>query len=107
MKIIVVLALLTVSDAHANGFPDGSSMGTPEMAKCSAAALKVDMKTWKKWYAALEKRYSLIYSDKSKKELESYTIERAMDKKKALNRDGIDSKRAFKNYFDKNCAGEI
>ena len=107
MKRIMVLALFVVTTAHADGFPDGSTMGTPEMAKCSAAALKIDMKTWKKWYAALEKRYSLIYSDKNKEELEAYTLERAMDKKRALNRDGIDSKRAFKSYFDKNCAGEI
>ena len=107
MKRIILLTLFSVTAANASGFPDGSTMGTPEVAKCSAAALKIDMKTWKQWYVALEKRYSIIYSDKSKEELEAYTTERVMDKKKALNRNGIDSKRAFKNYFDINCAGEI
>lgn len=107
MKRVLILSLVLVSSTYADGFPDGSHLGTPEMAKCTAAALKIDMKLWQQWYAALEQRYSIIYKEKGKKEIESYTIDRVFDKKRALNRLGIDSKRAYKNYFVQNCDGEI
>lgn len=92
----------------AGTYLDGSDMGTPEMAKCAAAALKIEKKLWTDWYDALHSRYLIIYKDtKSPKQIESYTIERVMDKKLKLNRLGIDSKRGFKDYFDMNCKGEI
>ncbi len=108
MKITtIILFIFFASTAQAKGFPDRSEMSTPSMAKCSAAALKIEMNLWKKWYSATKTRYSIIYKDKSEKELEAYTLERIMDKKNALKRDGIDSKRAYKNYFENNCAGEL
>lgn len=107
IKKLGILPLILAASAYADGYPDGSDIGTPEMAKCSAAALKIDIKIWEQWYTALEKRYAIIYKNKSKKELQSYTIERVMDKKRSLNSLGIDSKRAYKNYFELNCAGEI
>ena len=106
-KLIVFLTVFLCTSVYSKGFPDKSDMSTPDMAKCSAAALKIEMNLWKKWASATEARYALIYKDKSPDEVESYTFERIMDKKRYLNGKGIDSKRAYKNYFENNCAGEI
>ena len=108
MRNIILLVVLLSSPVYSKGFPDGSDMGTPEMAKCAAAALKIEMKLWKKWHSATEARYAIIYKGKkTPKQIESYTFERIMDKKKRLNSQGIDSKRAYKSYFNNNCSGEI
>ena len=108
MKKILALSLIVASPTFAKGFPDGSSLSSPAIAKCAAAALKFDMQLWKKWYAATKGRYEIIYKDKmSAKEIESYTMERVFDKKAKLQREGFDSKRAFKKYFKMNCEGEL
>lgn len=105
--VVVFSLLLAVQNVSAKGFADGSDMSTPDMAKCSAAALKIDKELWGQWYSTLKARYELIYKDKSPEQIQAYTFERVLDKRRGLNRLGFDSKRAFKNYFNKNCSGEI
>ena len=108
MKKIILISLITSNFAFAEGYPDGSTMGTPEMAKCAVAALKTDMERWKKWSSALEQRYLVMYKVKmTEKEIQNYTFERVNDKKKELYSRGFDSKRSFEKYFEMNCAGEI
>lgn len=108
MKKILLALIIFSSPIFAKGFNDGSKMGTPEMAKCAAAALKIELELWKKWQSAVQDRYSIIYKEsKSPEEIEAYTYERIMDKKRALQRQGYDSKKAFQKYFSLNCEGEI
>jgi len=64
-----------------------------------------DMALWKKWVAESERRYKEIYPDKSSAELESYTLERALDKRRELEQRGINSPRAFTQYYNSNCLG--
>ncbi|WP_444930199.1 hypothetical protein ACJJIF_20985 [Microbulbifer sp. SSSA002] len=54
MKKLLISFVLISPPVHSSGFPDGSELGTPEIAKCAAAALKIDMKTWKQWYAGTQ-----------------------------------------------------
>lgn len=73
---------------------------------CTGATLKMgDMALWKKWVAESERRYKEIYPGKSSAELESYTLERALDKRRDLERRGINSPRAFTQYYNSNCLG--
>lgn len=108
LSAIITALFFSVSlTSIANGFEDKSTLSTPDMAKCAAAALKTDQDLWGKWYEVLKARYAIIYKEKSPKEIENYTIERVIDKRRDLNRDGIDSKRAYLDYFKINCEGEI
>lgn len=73
---------------------------------CTGATLKMgDMALWKKWVAESGRRYKEIYPDKSSADLESYTLERALDKRRELERRGINSPRAFTQYYNSNCLG--
>lgn len=78
--------------------------GIISIVKCAAAALKFDRTHWEEWYHIALNRYTLIYKDKmTSKEIENYTISRIMDKKNYLIRNGYDSKRKFRIYFENNC----
>ncbi|HGH3636101.1 TPA: hypothetical protein ACJK7C_002806 [Acinetobacter baumannii] len=82
-----------------------TKLDSVEMANCAAAALKSqEVEVFSKWFNALEQKYTVIYPDKSKKEIEAYTDERIMDKKKRLQNNGYDSKPAFNKYYQLNCA---
>ena len=82
-----------------------TKLDSVEMANCAAAALKSqEVEVFSKWFNALEQKYTVIYPDKSKKEIEAYTDERIMDKKKRLQNNGYDSKPAFNKYYQMNCA---
>lgn len=109
IKVITFGVLIALSmGIRADGFADKSSIDTPTMAKCTAAAMKINSALFGQWYDALLLRYTMIYKDsKTEKEIESYTLERILDKRRALNRDGIDSKRAYSKYFSNNCEGEL
>lgn len=56
------------------------------------------------WVNALETRYKRIYPNKSQKEVENYTLERVLDKRKKLNSDGISTTPAFKKFYTQNCS---
>lgn len=100
----LLLALLIPLSVNADGFDDKSKLGTPEVAKCAAAALKFDLETWKTWHSILHERYKIIYKDRmSTRQIEDYTIERVQDKKRELMKSGIDSRNAYRNYWKKNC----
>ncbi|MEX7641370.1 hypothetical protein [Stenotrophomonas maltophilia] len=75
---------------------------------CTGATLKMgDMKQWKKWVGESQRRFAEIYPDKTAGEIEAYTLERALDKRRELERVGIGTPRAFTDYFNKNCLGVI
>lgn len=75
---------------------------------CTGATLKMgDVELWKKWVAESQRRFATIYPDKSAQEIEAYTLERALDKRRALERTGVGTQRAFTDYFNKNCLGVI
>jgi hypothetical protein len=105
---IISIALLIgfASSANAKGFADKSPLSTPDMAVCTAAAMKSGQgfDLYKRWVGALEARYKIIYSNLSPKEVDSYTAERVMDKKRSLNKKGIQTSSAFKNFYSVNCS---
>lgn len=75
---------------------------------CTGATLKMgDVKLWKKWVEESQRRFATIYPEKSAQEIEAYTLERALDKRRALERTGVGTQRAFTEYFNKNCLGVI
>lgn len=81
------------------------NMGSPEMALCTAAALKAGhgSEIYSMWVDALTKRYMLTYPNKTADEIERYVDERVIDKKHNLESKGIDSPQAFYNYYQMNC----
>lgn len=102
----VIFTLISLNSLTAFAFEDKSSLSTVDMAVCTAAAMKSGqgIQLYTTWANALEARYKRIYSNKSQKEIESYTVERVLDKRKKLNNDGISTTPAFKNFYTKNCA---
>lgn len=79
-----------------------------EFTSCAAATLKSgDLELWRKWSSALLQRYRTIYPDKSSADAESYMLERVTDKRRRLNSMGIDSQKAFVDYYKKNCEGAL
>lgn len=80
-------------------------MGSPEMALCTAAALKAGhgSEIYSMWFDALTERYTKTYPSKTADEIERYVDERVMDKKHNLESKGIDSPQAFYNYYQLNC----
>ena len=75
-----------------------------ETANCAAAAMKSqEVEVFSKWFDVLEQKYTLIYPDKNKDEVEAYTTERVLDKRRSLQSKGYDSKPAFNKYYQMNC----
>lgn len=79
-------------------------LDTVEIANCAAAAMKSQkIEVFTKWFDLLKDRYSVIYTDKNLEQVEAYTTERILDKKRSLQGKGYDSKPAFNKYYEINC----
>lgn len=98
------LAVATAT-ASAAGFQDRSTLDTPDLALCTAAAMKSGQgfDLYNSWVQPLNARYKVIYPNLSEKERDAYTAERVLDKRAALNRKGIATTPAFKTFYDTNC----
>lgn len=106
LRQAVCAALLAMATAaSAAGFADKSTLGTPDYALCTAAAMKSGQgfALYKSWVEPLNARYKVIYPNLSDKERDAYTAERVLDKRAALNRKGIATTPAFKAFYDTNC----
>lgn len=81
------------------------SMGSPEIALCAAASMKIGqgIGVYRVWVNALDERYTKIYPSKSKEEIEAYISERIDDKLQKLRRDGLDTQVAFSKFYNLNC----
>lgn len=102
MKKILIGLMIVGCSVAANA---NSEIGVTDMATCTAAAMKsgVGAKVYTKWADALLKKYQSIYPNKSFNEVDSYTSERILDKKRRLQSKGYDTTLAFKKYYDINC----
>lgn len=90
-------------------FSDSSPLSTTDLATCAAAAMKSDqgIDLYKRWADALDARYRKIHPRLSATEREHYTAERIVDKREALNRDGIKTVPAFRRFYDVNCSHAV
>ena len=82
-----------------------TNMGTPEVALCAAASMKIGqgIAIYKVWTGELSARYRKIYSDKSETEIEKYTSERITDKLDSLKEQGYSTPEAFLKFYKLNC----
>ena len=104
-KIILSLFVLVVS-SHGFAKKPTTSLDVTDTALCTAAAMKSQrFNIYDLWAKELHNRYALIFSKKSQKELDEYTTERIIDKKRALERKGYATKPAFLKFYNQNCKG--
>ncbi|MFN4317198.1 hypothetical protein [Acinetobacter parvus] len=83
-----------------------TKLDVTDTAVCTAAAMKSQrFNLYDIWAKELHNRYTLIFPQKSQKEIDEYTSERIMDKKRALERKGYTTKPAFLKFYDQNCKG--
>lgn len=80
-------------------------MDIVDLANCTAASMKMGngISFYQKWADVLHVRYQKISPSKSFDEIDKYTSERIIDKKKGLERKGIQSQQAFTDYYNLNC----
>jgi len=76
-----------------------------EIAKCTAAAMKAGqgIELYRPWADELTRRYSKIYPEKSKSEIDNYTTERILDKRRYLESLGISTPVGFYKFYKQNC----
>jgi hypothetical protein len=100
--ILVVAALLPVSAVWSKQDP---KMDVTDIALCTAAAMKSGqgIEVYRRWSSALLKRYQVIYPNYSTQQLDAYTAERTLDKRKELERRGIHTRPAFQKFLKENC----
>lgn len=100
-----LLLALVATTAFAAGFNDKSTLGTTDLALCTAAVMKSGQgfDLYKTWVGALDARYKVMYPHKSDKERDAYTAERVLDKRQELTRKGIATVPAYKSFYDTNC----
>jgi hypothetical protein len=81
------------------------SMDVVEMAKCTAAAMKAGqgIELFNPWAEALTLRYKAIYPNKNSDELDRYTTERIIDKRRYLESIGISTSVGFYKFYKQNC----
>jgi len=107
MRQLVVALLFGsfTSAALAQAFADSSSLGTVDLAVCTAAVMKSGqgIALYKTWSGALDERYKVIYPKLSDKERDAYTSERIIDKRRALEAKGIVTVPAYKRFYVENC----
>lgn len=100
LAIAVVALGLTYSGAV---FP--KQMGVTDIALCTAAAMKsgqgIDL--YRKWSTALKRRYQAMHPSYTSEQLDGYTAERTIDKRRELERRGIHTTPAFLKFFKDNC----
>lgn len=91
---------------YSKGFSDKSSLNITDFLICTSAAMKSGqgIDVFKKWSKPLQARYAVIYPNKSSKEIDSYSAERIVDKRKELNRMGIFTTPEFLRFYNQNCA---
>lgn len=101
-----IILVVFSGSLYAKGFSDKSPLSTPDVALCAAAAMKSGQgfALYKKWVDALEARYKTIYPNLTAKESDAYTAERVLDKKRVLERKGIETAAAFKKFYLDNCS---
>lgn len=100
-----VVAAQPSSQPVKEGYADRSDLDITDFLICTAATLKTGpVEKYVKWADALNARYSLIYPDKTLQQIQSYTTERVLDKRRYLQGKGIISKPANEDFYKKNCA---
>jgi hypothetical protein len=107
MKRLISGAIFCVftNGAIAQGFADHSSLGTVDLALCTAAAMKSGqgIPLYTRWSSALDARYKIIYPALSDAQRDAYTSERIIDKRKNLERRGIATAPAYLRFYGSNC----
>lgn len=104
-KTLLLIGMLGVSIAGNTKIQPTTKLDVVDTALCTAAAYKQDFKTFTLWSTELNNRYTLIFPQKTKDEIDSYTTERIQDKKRALERKGFSTKPALQKYYQMNCKG--
>jgi bisphosphoglycerate-dependent phosphoglycerate mutase len=100
LTFILVFAFSSVAEAG----KEKIKLDSVETANCAAAAMKSQgAGIFGKWFAVLEQKYTSIYPKKNKEEVQAYTTERVLDKRRSLQSKGYDSKPAFNKYYQMNC----
>ncbi|WP_336916594.1 hypothetical protein [Acinetobacter modestus] len=103
MKIVIILLVCLTTLANAKIVPK-TTLDVVDTAVCTAAAMKSQRyNVYDVWVTELKNRYTLIFPNKSKNELDEYTSERVLDKKRWLERKGYSTKPAFLKFYDMNC----
>lgn len=105
-KLGALIIVLSLAPAAALAkWPDKSQLDTPDLALCAAAAMKagIGFGAYQPWAKALEKRYQTLYPKKTAQEIDAYTAERIIDKRKNLERQGLGTTPAFKKFYQDNC----
>ena len=105
MKLIAFIILFLGLNVFANAkTAPKTSLDVVDTAVCTAAAMKSQRyKVYEVWVMELKNRYSLIFPNKSKSELDDYTLERVLDKRRWLERKGYSTKPAFLKFYNMNC----
>ena len=80
-------------------------MDITDLVNCTAASMKMGsgIAFYQKWADVLHVRYQKISPEKSFDDIDKYTSERILDKKRELERSGIRSQQAFTDYYNINC----
>jgi hypothetical protein len=102
---ILFSAFLALPTLAFSNWADKSKLGTVDMVVCTAAVMKSGMgiDAYRKWTSALEGRYKKMYPTKTHKDIDLYVSERIIDKRASLQRQGIQTTPAFKQFYDTNC----
>ncbi len=105
-KLFLILTIFSCQGPALANWEDKSPLETVDMVRCTAAVMRSGMgiDAYKKWTAALEKRYKKIHSLKTIKEVDVYMSERILEKRAELQRQGLQTAPAFKRYYQLNCA---
>ena len=104
MKKIIVSFFVLAAGSEVFAKQPTTSLDVTDTAVCTAAAMKSQrFNVYDIWAKELHNRYALIYPKKSQKELDGYTTERIIDKKRALERKGYTTKPAFLEFYNQNC----
>lgn len=107
MKILIILLVGLTTFANAKVVPK-TTLDVVDTAVCTAAAMKSQRyNVYEVWVTELKNRYTLIFPNKSKNELDEYTSERVLDKRRWLERKGYSTKPAFLKFYDMNCKDYI
>lgn len=107
MKILIILLVGLTTFANAKIVPK-TTLDVVDTAVCTAAAMKSQRyNVYEVWVTELKNRYTLIFPNKSKNEIDEYTSERVLDKRRWLERKGYSTKPAFLKFYDMNCKDYI
>lgn len=105
--VLIIFIICINSFANAKTVPK-TSLDVVDTAVCTAAAMKSQRyKVYDIWVTELKNRYAMIFPNKTNKELDDYTTERVLDKKRWLERKGYSTKPAFLKFYDMNCKDYI